>query len=96
MQFLLLVEKVDIGTGMPDPKTPKFSLIKGGNTPLKLEAKPVSLTSFMKFAQEISMMEHGPLNQDAPTPKVTDLSSLKPEAPDSPKKHSSAKKLDRS
>jgi hypothetical protein len=96
VQFLFSVEKVDIGNGMPDPKTPKFRLIKGGHTPVQLEARPVSLTSFMKFAQEISMMEHGPLNQDAPTPKVTDLSSLMPESPDSPKKHSAPKKLDRS
>ena len=81
---------------MPEPKTPKFSLIKGENSPVQLKTKPVSLASFMKFAQEISMMEHGPLNQDAPTPKVTDLLSLKPEAPNSPNKHSAQKRWDRS
>ena len=63
---------------MTEPKVPKLSLVKGPKTPaVKEPYKMESLSSFLKFAEDICLVEQGIQNSEIKAAHVGDLSSLK-------------------
>lgn len=63
---------------MAESKVPKLSLVKGPKTPAAKEShKMESLSSFLKFAEDICLVEQGIQNSEIKTAHVGDLSSLK-------------------
>ena len=81
---------------MTEFKAPKLSLVQGKITPATKESKMPSLNSFMKFAQDISHVEHGVHKSEVRTAQVSGLASLKTQASDDRKMTHPSKNPDRS
>ena len=61
---------------MTDSKVPKLSLVKVPKAPVIKESKVLSLTSFLKFAEDVSLVEQGIQRSETRKDHVSYLSSL--------------------